>query len=137
LRDLLAGCPGGAAVGGVRAVGTEWAVADLDGGSKAFLRRGATGWRLTALLRPALAVEFENAGSTQPTRVALRSRDGGANPGFDLSLRLSQVEHNADVPAEAFSVRLPEQGVPITLEELRRAGPMRDSAPASAGGPAP
>ena len=44
-----------------------------------------------------------------------------------MTLRLSQVEVNVPLPADAFTVQVPAEAVPITLDELRDAGPMRDT----------
>jgi hypothetical protein len=51
----------------------------------------------------------------------------------DITLALSQVDVNVPVPDEAFTVNVPPDAAPLTLEELRQAGPMRDTAP----GPVP
>jgi len=71
---------------------------------------------------------FEEWTAGGPGRVILQSPDDEGPAAFDLSLRLSQVERNAALPAAAFTVDVPEEAEEITLDELRRAGPMRDSA---------
>jgi hypothetical protein len=63
----------------------------------------------------------------RPSVLRLReSSTGGSKPQVDLSLSLSQVELNAPLPATAFEVTVPADAAPISLEELRQSGPMRD-----------
>jgi hypothetical protein len=128
LRSLLAGCPGAAVDrGDVRAIGGEWVVAATADGGTAYVHRVNGRWRLAALRGSSLDVELGIGSNPQPAFVRLSSpagRDGGAS--FDLVLRLEQVETNVAVPDEAFTVRVPADAVPMTLEELRQAGPLRD-----------
>jgi hypothetical protein len=51
---------------------------------------------------------------------------GGAAPGFDLTLVLSQVDVNVALGDDVFRVEVPKGAVPITLDELRRTGPLAD-----------
>ena len=132
LRRVLAGCPGEGALSDARRIGDEWVVADEADGGTVYVRRRTNGWRLAALERPSLVAEFSEWVDRQPGRVRLHPPEGHAAARFDLLLRLSQVEANAPVPDEAFTLRVPERAVPITLDDLRQAGPMRDrGAPAS------
>jgi hypothetical protein len=43
----------------------------------------------------------------------------------DLTAAISQLEANVDLPAVAFRVDAPSNAGPMTLEELREAGPLR------------
>ena len=126
LRRVLAGCPEGAALSGARRVGDEWVIAEEPGGGTVYIRREENAWRLAALRRPSLVAEFSEWLNRQPGRVRLHPPDGHTGAAFDLLLRLSQVETNAPLPDDAFTVRVPERAVPITLDELRQSGPMRD-----------
>ena len=127
LLAFLAGCPGAAPVAsGARRFSDEWAAVDLDDGGVAYLQHGET-WHLAAIVRPDLRTVFQEWTVEGPGRVGLQSPDAGDPAAFDLSLRLSQVERNAEIPPAAFSVEVPPDTEPITLDELRRAGPMRDS----------
>jgi outer membrane lipoprotein-sorting protein len=45
----------------------------------------------------------------------------------DLTLRLSDVDINTTLDPKTFDVDLPARAVPITLDELRRAGPLGGS----------
>jgi hypothetical protein len=62
----------------------------------------------------------------QPASVRLTNPPGRDGASFDLVLRLEQVETNGAIPDEAFTVRVPADAVPMTLGELRQAGPLRD-----------
>ena len=44
--------------------------------------------------------------------------------GTDLTLRLSQLEINMPLDAAVFEVEVPADATPLTLDELRRAGPL-------------
>jgi hypothetical protein len=127
LRRLLAGCPAEDVDGrDARAVGADWVVtANADRGT-AYFRRLNGRWRLAAVRGGALDAEFGAGVQAQPAFVRLSSPGGSTRAAFDLMLRLSQVEVNVDVPGEAFTVRVPPDALPITLDELRQAGPLRD-----------
>lgn len=131
LRLVLAGCPAErpVAVGG-SSFGNEWAALDLGSDGTAFLRGEPL--HLAALARPGLIVEYpERTAAGAPAVVRLR--DEGAARRFDVSLRLSQVELNVNVPKEAFRVKVPASAIPITLEELRDAGPLGETRNAERG----
>lgn len=129
LLPFLAGCPGSAPrPETARAFGEDWAAMDLEDGAVAYLRR-LPAWRPAAVVRPRLRVVFEQWSGSHPAQVRLQSVPSAGAGSFDLLLTLSQVERNASLPADAFTVDVPPEAEPITLEELRRAGPMRDTAP--------
>ena len=54
-------------------------------------------------------------------RLRATPQDGVA---ADLTMQLSQVEINVTLAREVFDVEVPRDAVPLTLEELRRAGPL-------------
>ena len=58
---------------------------------------------------------------------ALVACSGGDRPAPVSSpgAALSQVETNVDVPAAAFTVEEQKDLTPLTMEELRKAGPLR------------
>jgi outer membrane lipoprotein-sorting protein len=127
LRSLVAGCPGDAINrDDVRAIGSQWVVAATADGETAYFHRADARWRLAAIRGPSLEVEFGPGPRAQPGSVRLSSPAGRAGASFDLLLRLSQVETNVPIPDEAFSVRVPAEAAPITLDELRQSGPLRD-----------
>jgi hypothetical protein len=48
----------------------------------------------------------------------------GQGAGAELSLTLSQIELNTTLGPRAFMVDVPSDARPITLEELRKSGPL-------------
>lgn len=119
--DLLTGCFGrGLAVRGARAAGREWAVVDFDEGGVAYLRRQTAIWQLLAGMRRALAVEYTRTAGLLPSTVRCRVEAGSEST--DLRFGLGDADTNVPLDPAAFSVVLPADAVPLTLEELRRSG---------------
>ncbi len=125
LKSTLTGCDREtSASADVRAFGDGWRV--VGGDRLRYLRRerpsapwqlvsvvtnGADGWRADYL-------DFVDG---LPRRVRLVSNDAKR---FDLRLALSQVELNVDLEPSTFHVSVPPGTEPITLDELRAAGPL-------------
>ena len=86
---------------------------------------GAGSWRLVAVNAGPLTVEFSEHVGAQPGRLRIR-RAGTAAAALDIRLALRQVERGVDLPDAAFAIEMPADAVPITIEELRRSGPLRD-----------
>jgi len=61
--------------------------------------------------------------------VRIRHDVTASTPAVDARLAISQVETNVDLPAAAFTVIVPGSAAPITLDELRSSGPLRDAQP--------
>jgi hypothetical protein len=127
LRRLLAGCPAEEVdARDVRAIGDDWVLAATGDRGTAYLHRVHGRWRFAAVRGGALDAELRPGDAAQPASVRLSSPDASAGTAFDLTLRLSQVEVDTDVPEEAFTVRVPADAVAISLDELRQSGPLRD-----------
>jgi hypothetical protein len=94
------------------------------GNSMQWLRQEQGVWRLFASVRPPLEVRYADFVSGRPTTVRLRRASAAADTAVDLTLRLSQVDLNIPLGAEVFQVEVPEDATPLTLDELRRAGPL-------------
>jgi hypothetical protein len=127
LLATLSGCvvPDPLPVGGRLYVG-GWVRIDLAGDGALFLRRDARDrWRVQAGLRPALRIDYERdqAGVVAAVRISAR---GGQQEATDLRIAVAQVELDGALGAEVFRVTVPADARPMTLEELRRAGPMGD-----------
>jgi hypothetical protein len=138
LRSAVAGCGLGVdQISSGQSYPGDWAVAD-GAGSRMWLRRVAGSWRLVACSRDTLELRYEEFASGRPSVVRLRTTpaEGAVT---DLTLRLSQVDINVPLEADVFQVEIPPDATPLTLEELRRGGPLGstgdDKAPAPAGGP--
>lgn len=126
LRAVLAGCvmtgtPTGATEHG------DVARFAFDDGGVVFARRAAAGWRIVAGVAHPFVVEYpgRERGGMWPARVRI-SRDLPGGDRVELTIGLSQIETNMSLPAEAFTVDVPPTAVPMTLEELRQAGPLGD-----------
>jgi hypothetical protein len=128
LRSALDGCgfAAGRATTG-RTYPGEWATVDADGATN-WLRRVDGAWRLMASARGPLEIRYDDFSAGRPSTVRVRSTPsataGAGATATDLTIRLSQVELNTELGAEVFQVDVPRDAVPITLEELRGAGPL-------------
>ena len=93
-------------------------------------------WRLAVATRATatgtagpLEVRYSDFVAGRPVTIRLRAladdtRGGQRKANTDLTIRLSQVEVNQPIDPAAFAVDIPADAVPITLDELRRAGPL-------------
>lgn len=124
LRAVLTGCVMTAAPTAATAHGDLTRFTFPDGIVYA-RRRGASTRIVAAELRPFL-VEYPDAfasGGVWPTRVRI-SRDGPGTDRVDITLALSQIETNVALPAAAFAVDVPAGTMPMTIAQLRQAGPL-------------
>jgi hypothetical protein len=127
LLPLLAGCvPSESMPADARGYGSDW-VSLRSGAWTAYLQRHAERWQLATITGPKVMAEYSAFTGARAGVLRLReSATGTAKPQVDLSLALSQVELNVPVPAAAFQVAVPAEASPISLDELRQSGPMRD-----------
>jgi hypothetical protein len=92
--------------------------------------RLAVATRATATSAPgALEVRYSDFVAGRPATIRLRALaddtvSGQRKANTDLTIRLSQVEVNQPIDPAAFAVDIPADAAPITLDELRRAGPL-------------
>ncbi len=129
LRDALTGCVSGAAPPREgRQVGDDWRVVQ-DGSHSIYLNRNprTAPWRLAAVVHrpsdsPEWRAEYRDFVDGLPRTIRFVSSDPDR---FNLRLDLREVERNPALAAEAFEVKIPASARPITLDELRRAGPLR------------
>ena len=138
LRHAISGCGFGAAQATTgRSYPGDWASVDADGTTN-WLRRIDGAWRLIVAIRGTLEIRYDEFASGRPSTVAVRatqaasaasgsSATGAGGAATQLTIRLSQVEINTELGAEVFEVEIPRDAVPITLEELRDAGPLGSS----------
>jgi hypothetical protein len=129
LRLLVTGCAMAPDASDTVSFGDSWRVAP-DGADNVYFRRdpstgsGQARWRVAATTRrgeTGWRAEYSMFENNLPHVVRIVSEPPGR---FDLQLDLSQVELNVTLGPEAF--RLPPSGTagPITLDELRRSGPL-------------
>jgi outer membrane lipoprotein-sorting protein len=124
LRAAVTGCGlsvNGSAVRG-RTYNDGWAAVDLDTGT-AYLKHDTGAWRVAAATRESITLVYGGEQAGRPETVRLRATDG-ARTLADLTLRLSQVDVNVPLGDAVFRLEVPPDADPMTLDELRRAGPL-------------
>lgn len=131
LRVTLTGCPLEPAAEKARALGSRWRTVPTRDGDVYFTRDGERGpWQLVAAVNrePARGdgwrAEYRDFQNSLPRVIRLASADRGR---FDVTLALSQVEINTTLDAAVFQLAVPPGTAPITLDELRRSGPLAGS----------
>ncbi len=130
LRRVLTGCADAPRADEAARLGDDWrSVPDRSG--MVFLHREPPGgqWRVAAALMKGTAGwrseyrDFQLGGPADglPRAVRLTSAD---RERFDIRLTLSQIEVNVRLDAAVFTVEVPSDTEPMTLEELERSGPL-------------
>jgi hypothetical protein len=134
LRAWIAGCPQATGeASDPRGYGADWAAADLASGRQLWIHRvptsqsGRSAWRLVAVNAGPLTVEFSEHVGTQPGRLRIRRAESAGLAPLDVRLALRQVERAVDLADAAFAIDVPAGAVPITIEELRQSGPLRET----------
>ena len=124
LQGVLTGCvasiPG--AMGG-RLHQNGWASIDLPDGATLYLKRIGAGWQPRAARRPGWRIDYPEWQDAFPHTVRLRSADPMVD--VDLTAAVSQLEAGVTIAPAAFTVAVPADALPITIAELRNAGPLR------------
>jgi hypothetical protein len=120
LRALLTGCVKAAGEpSAARSYGPDWMAVDLTDGGTIYLRRRQNDWQIVAGRYGGLEVDYAAFLNGRPSQVVIRGKD------LDLMLALDQIALNVELPlGELVAVNIPAGTSPITLEELRRAGPL-------------
>ncbi len=124
MRALISGCglANGQADDG-RSFEHGWASVQA-GSATVFLRQIETRWHIAGVRRSSLEIEYSDFSSGRPAAVRLHTTSSTGVVAADLSIRISQVETNARLENAVFSVDVPKDAAPLTLDELRKAGPM-------------
>ena len=84
-------------------------------------------YRLTAGRRDGYEIYYDQFLGGLPREVRVISDSHGdldSEPATDMTASLSQVDTNVAPPDSAFSVDVPPDVLPMTLRELRGAGPL-------------
>lgn len=124
LHAILAGC-GPADSRPVAGASFEggWLRIDGEDGASTWLRQNPAGrWTVGAGLAGSLRVEYEERAGGVPRRVLLELE--GAGPRAELRLQVAEADFNVALGDDAFRVTVPPSATAITLDELRRAGPL-------------
>jgi outer membrane lipoprotein-sorting protein len=133
LRGVLTGCASMPNVAGVQAIGDTWRVAG-DGNDEIYLRRApqTAAWQLVSTVHPSTSLgasrsvagwraDYSNFDRGLPRTIRLVSTPAGR---FDLQLELSQIDLNTALGADAFQLQVPGSAEVISIDELRRSGPL-------------
>jgi outer membrane lipoprotein-sorting protein len=123
LQAILTGCVVAApkaATGRLHANG--WASVGLDGGATVYLKRVNGTWQIRAARRAPWRIEYPAWQGAFPAGVRLQS-DMPAK--VDLTATMAQVETNVDLDAAAFTVSVPADATPLSIEALRNSGPLQ------------
>ena len=122
LRLLISGCLGDPLQpGDGRQWASGWKAVSLPGNRTAYLRARAGQWLLTAADVDAWRVDYAEHLNGYPRRVRIRTADGSV----DLTAAVGQLEVNVALDAAAFTVSVPPDAAPMTLDELKSVAPLR------------
>lgn len=131
LRTTLVGCADNDASNEARDLGNGWLM--IRGTRRLYLRRAkpTDPWRLVASIAhdadgAEWRAEYSEFVDNLPHKVRLASAEEGR---FNLRLAISQIELNVPLEEGAFRVQIQPRTDPITLDELRDAGPLADVPP--------
>jgi hypothetical protein len=126
LRAVLTGCVAEADATGGRAYADGRHAVDLGMSATVYLRQASGHWRIEAGSLPGLAIQYGDFDGARPRRVRLRAQPTSLEqgPAADLTLTIAQADINVELPEQAFTVRVPADATPLTLDELRDAGPL-------------
>ena len=126
LRAAVAGC---GLVTGTPANGrmftNDWAAVDI-GGTVTYLRRVEGQWRVGGAVRGGLTLTYDTFAGGRPGAISIRSTRDRGEQVADIRLRVSGLEVNTAIDPKAFALDVPADADPLTLEELRRSGPLGD-----------
>ncbi len=122
LRTAISGCGLGGAPGEGREFPNGWLAASIGDGT-IYLRRGSAGWEVAAAARGPITVAYADYAAGRPATIRIRAESSGRT-NADLTLRLSDVDINTTLDPRTFQIDLPERPIALTLDELRRAGPL-------------
>jgi hypothetical protein len=124
LREIVAGCGFGGEPTAGRTLNAEWAAIETGGNGTSYLQQVAGTWRLTAATRGPLDVRYAGFAGGRPSTIRVRTTASDRERATDLTIRTSQVDINEPIAASAFQPEIPAGARPMTLDELRQAGPL-------------
>jgi hypothetical protein len=124
MRALVAGCAlDNSEPEDGRSFAQGWASVEA-GKSTVFLRQIDNQWLVAGLRRGSLTVEYSEFTAGRPATVHLHTTSSPKVAAADLTIHISQRELNVPLENAVFSVDVPKDAAPLTLEELRKAGPL-------------
>lgn len=125
LLNVLSGCvttPNGGLNGTI--YGTQASI-ELGGDARAYLRQRDGRWQLVAGDRDGLRIEYREYLGAFPTWVRVSSIAPNVTP-LQLSFRIDQHNVNTGTTPETFTIEVPPNFLPMTLEELRTTRAIRE-----------
>ncbi|MGH9407973.1 MAG: hypothetical protein ACRD1V_00810 [Vicinamibacterales bacterium] len=126
MRTVLAGCGfSGAAPVSARAFAGGWVEAESSD-TAVYLRQDDGRWYVAAARRSGMTVTYTRSTDGRPAAIRLRAVTA-ERVTADLTMGLSQVDINTTLDPRTFEADVPPDAAPLTLDELRRAGPLGDS----------
>lgn len=124
LRGVVAGCGlAGATPTGGRTYEGGWAAVDA-GDTTTYLRLIDGRWRIAGATRGAITIDYADFTGGRAATVHVKTMPAPGGAAADLTLRISQLEINVPLERAAFEYAVPAGWAPLTLDELRRAGPL-------------
>jgi hypothetical protein len=128
LRETLTGCiVNGEARTNATAPDSHWRVFPGDDELYVHRDRDEDRWRLVAVQHHATGsvwrAEYRDFANDLPRSIHLISTPSSR---FDLQVALSDIELNVALGPETFHVQIPPGTTPMTIDELRNAGPLAD-----------
>lgn len=119
LLNVLSGCvttPSGGLSG--TNFGTQASI-ELGGDARAYLRQRDGRWQLVAGDRDGLRIEYREYSGAFPSVVRVSSIPSANVMPLQLTFKLSQHNVNTGTTAETFTIEVPPNFLPMTLDELR------------------
>jgi hypothetical protein len=92
--------------------------------ARVFLRQRDGHWQVAAGVAGGLIVQYDRIEGDWPRQVRVRT-EAGRVPAVSLAIDLSRITVNVARPASTFDVTAGADYTPLTLDELREAGPLR------------
>jgi len=125
LRTVITGCAAMPDAAAMQSIGEDWRVT-TDGSDEIYLHRekATRSWLVSATLRrgpDGWRADYSNFERGLPRTIRLVSAPSGR---FDLQLELSQIELNTTLGPDAFQLQVPSSAEIISVDELRRSGPL-------------
>jgi hypothetical protein len=109
--------------GGLASIDVESGDQGTQRTATVYLRRDGSQWQLRAARRDGWQIEYTPGTGSFPQSVRLISTKPDVRVGITASL--SQIETNTVLDPAAFTVEEPKGVTPLTVDELRQAGPLR------------
>lgn len=123
LRAVATGCvaPAAKPTGGQR-YGKGTTAIELEGGTTAYLETREGKPVIVASRREGLFVQYGHHVNGLPREMSMAN--AAASPNVMLTLRIAELETNVQLEPAAFKVDVPADARALTLDELRRSGPL-------------